>query len=130
MPFCPGAGKKSWPEVVGQSGEDAAAKIERENHNVRAIVILEGSATTLDRRCDRVWVWVNRNGIVTKAPKAWPEVVGHSGEDAAAKIERENHNVRAIVILEGSPATKDLRCDRVRVWINRNGVVITPPHVG
>ncbi|KAI5315835.1 hypothetical protein L3X38_045011 [Prunus dulcis] len=69
MPLCPGAGKKSWPEVVGQSGEDAAAKIERENHNVRAIVILEGSATTLDRRCDRVWVWVNRNGIVTKAPK-------------------------------------------------------------
>ncbi|KAL6271500.1 hypothetical protein ACE6H2_028411 [Prunus campanulata] len=68
-PCNPKGGKKSWPEVVGQSGEDAAAKIERENHNVRAIIILEGSATTLDRRCDRVWVWVNRNGTVTKAPK-------------------------------------------------------------
>ncbi|CAB4321886.1 unnamed protein product [Prunus armeniaca] len=62
-------GKKSWPEVVGQSGEDAAAKIERENRNVLAIVILEGSPTTRDLRCDMIWVWVNRNGIVTKAPK-------------------------------------------------------------
>ncbi|KAL6271501.1 hypothetical protein ACE6H2_028412 [Prunus campanulata] len=54
--------------VVAGGGE---AKIERENHNVRAIVILEGTPTTTTRdlRCDRVWVWVNRNGIVTDAPQ-------------------------------------------------------------
>ncbi|KAB2636714.1 proteinase inhibitor-like [Pyrus ussuriensis x Pyrus communis] len=67
MAECPG--KKSWPELVGKNEEDAAAKIEQENHGVRAIVLLEGSATTRDRRCDRVWVWINERGVVTRVPR-------------------------------------------------------------
>ncbi|KAK9930138.1 hypothetical protein M0R45_027192 [Rubus argutus] len=52
---CPGSGKSSWPELVGATGKAAKKKIERENPQVHAIVLEEGSATTRDRRCDRVW---------------------------------------------------------------------------
>ncbi|KAJ0621106.1 putative proteinase inhibitor I13, potato inhibitor I [Helianthus annuus] len=61
-------GKDSWPELVGAKGEAAAATIEKENPLVNAIVILEGTATTRDFRCDRVWVWVNHKGVVTRTP--------------------------------------------------------------
>ncbi|KAI8523006.1 hypothetical protein RHMOL_Rhmol13G0041100 [Rhododendron molle] len=37
----------------------------------------------------------------------WPEVVGTRGEAAAAKIERENPDVHAIVLRDGTPVTKD-----------------------
>ncbi|XP_044494601.1 proteinase inhibitor-like [Mangifera indica] len=66
MAECPG--KSTWPELLGANGEAAAAQIEKENANVEAIVILEGSPTTLDFRCDRVWVWVDNDGKVTQVP--------------------------------------------------------------
>ncbi|KAK7345803.1 hypothetical protein VNO77_16414 [Canavalia gladiata] len=66
--LCP-EGKSSWPEVVGANGEVAAAKIERENERVRAIVVLDGSLVKMDFRCNRVWVWVNKQGFVIRVPK-------------------------------------------------------------
>nr|P82381.1 RecName: Full=Proteinase inhibitor; AltName: Full=LUTI [Linum usitatissimum] len=63
---CPG--KNAWPELVGKSGNMAAATVERENRNVHAIVLKEGSAMTKDFRCDRVWVIVNDHGVVTSVP--------------------------------------------------------------
>ncbi|MCL7023390.1 hypothetical protein MKW94_026627 [Papaver nudicaule] len=60
--------KSSWPELVGYSGESAAAIIERQNTNVDAIVVPEGSVVTADIRCTRVWVWVNKAGKVYKTP--------------------------------------------------------------
>ncbi|KAL5712250.1 hypothetical protein ACHQM5_014441 [Ranunculus cassubicifolius] len=62
-------GKNRWPELVGFDGEVAAAIIERQNPRVHAIILLDPSATTKDFRCDRVWVWVNREGKVTRAPQ-------------------------------------------------------------
>ncbi|GER25582.1 proteinase inhibitor [Striga asiatica] len=59
-----GVGKSSWPELVGQNGNFAEAVIERENPNVDAIVVLDGSYGTTDFRCDRVRVPVNQSGIV------------------------------------------------------------------
>ncbi|GMH27972.1 hypothetical protein Nepgr_029815 [Nepenthes gracilis] len=53
-----------------------------------------------------------------------------SGPAAAAIIERENSNVHAIVLPEGTPVTRDFRCDRVWVWIDRNGSVVSPPRTG
>lgn len=50
-------------------GEEAAAKIERENENVNAIVVSEGHAVIMDYRCTRVWVWVDKHGKVTRVPK-------------------------------------------------------------
>ncbi|KAM0050657.1 putative proteinase inhibitor I13, potato inhibitor I [Helianthus debilis subsp. tardiflorus] len=61
-------GKDSWPELVGAKGEAAVATIEKENPLVNAIVILEGTPTPRDFRCDRVWVWVNDKGVVTRTP--------------------------------------------------------------
>ncbi|KAD3338341.1 hypothetical protein R6Q59_027011 [Mikania micrantha] len=61
-------GKNSWPELVGADGEAAAATIERQNPRVNAIVILDGTSTTKDLRCDRVWVWVNSDGVVIRTP--------------------------------------------------------------
>ncbi|OIW01797.1 hypothetical protein TanjilG_03935 [Lupinus angustifolius] len=61
-------GKSSWPELVGVQGTEAEATIERENPLVDAIVLLEGTPVTKDFRCDRVWVWVDTNGIVIKVP--------------------------------------------------------------
>ncbi|GMI66464.1 hypothetical protein like AT2G38870 [Hibiscus trionum] len=69
MSSCPG--KNSWPELVGTNGESAKTTIERENPNVGAIVLRDGTSVTGDFRCDRVWVWVNRNGngLVVRAPR-------------------------------------------------------------
>ncbi|WOG94268.1 hypothetical protein DCAR_0313561 [Daucus carota subsp. sativus] len=60
--------KSSWPELVGKEGHIAAATVERENRHVRATVMREGSPTTQDFRCDRVWVVVNNRGIVVSPP--------------------------------------------------------------
>uniref|UniRef100_A0A7N0TUC1 Proteinase inhibitor n=1 Tax=Kalanchoe fedtschenkoi TaxID=63787 RepID=A0A7N0TUC1_KALFE len=65
---CPG--KNIWPELVGKDGHEAAGIIESQNHRVRAIVLLVGTPTTRDFRCDRVWVWVNKKGDVVSPPRA------------------------------------------------------------
>ncbi|WOG89048.1 hypothetical protein DCAR_0208284 [Daucus carota subsp. sativus] len=61
-------GKNSWPELVGEDGLAAAEIVEKENPNVNAIVLLVGTPVTRDFRCDRVWVWVNEDGIVVCTP--------------------------------------------------------------
>ncbi|XP_020222355.1 inhibitor of trypsin and hageman factor-like [Cajanus cajan] len=61
-------GKSSWPELVGVEGTVAEATIERENPLVDAIIVIEGTIVTPDFRCDRVWVWVNKDGIVYQVP--------------------------------------------------------------
>ncbi|TXG72218.1 hypothetical protein EZV62_000798 [Acer yangbiense] len=61
---------------------------------------------------------------------SWPELVGAQGVDAAATIERENPNVSAIILLEGTPVTRDISCTRVRVWVNTNGIIIEIPRIG
>ena len=63
------AGKALWPELVGQKGNVAAAKIEKENPNVHAIVLPKGSPVTRDFRCDRVWVFINKHGLVVDPPQ-------------------------------------------------------------
>ncbi|KAL3849733.1 hypothetical protein ACJIZ3_011615 [Penstemon smallii] len=60
----------------------------------------------------------------------WPELVGASGEVAERVIERQNPNVNAVIVKEGSFLTADFRCDRVRVWVNGSGVVVRPPSIG
>ncbi|KAL3849943.1 hypothetical protein ACJIZ3_011825 [Penstemon smallii] len=59
----------------------------------------------------------------------WPELVGAKGEAAAAVIERENPHVNAIVLKDGTPVTRDFRCDRVWVWVDKHGIVVRPPRI-
>ncbi|KDP36376.1 hypothetical protein JCGZ_08645 [Jatropha curcas] len=58
---------------------------------------------------------------------SWPELLGANGKAAAALIEKENKHVNAIVLKEGTPVTRDFRCDRVWVWVNECGVVVRVP---
>jgi len=51
-------------------GDEAAEKIERESPKVNAIVVPEGSFVPLDFKCNRVWVWVDKEyGRVIRVPK-------------------------------------------------------------
>ncbi|KAG8653956.1 proteinase inhibitor-like [Manihot esculenta] len=60
---------------------------------------------------------------------AWPELVGKDGNRAAVIIEKENKHVTAIVLKYATPVPRDLRCDRVWVWVDENNVVIDIPRV-
>ncbi|THU72552.1 hypothetical protein C4D60_Mb04t13350 [Musa balbisiana] len=62
------AGKYSWPELLGVEGEKAATIIESENPTVKARIVEDGKVVIQDFRCDRVWVWVDRHGVVARVP--------------------------------------------------------------
>lgn len=64
-------GKGSWPELVGVAGNVAVATIERENPLVNAMTLPPGVFPITDYRCDRVWVYVDANGIVAEVPMRW-----------------------------------------------------------
>ncbi|KAJ0982289.1 hypothetical protein J5N97_010544 [Dioscorea zingiberensis] len=61
-------GKSCWPELVGVEGEKAVHIIEKENEHVDAMTVKEGSIVTTDFRCDRVRVWVDKKGHVSRVP--------------------------------------------------------------
>ncbi|OMO97063.1 Proteinase inhibitor I13, potato inhibitor I [Corchorus capsularis] len=54
-----------------------------------------------------------------------------SGSDDTAKatIEKERPDVNVIVLPEGSSVTRDLRFDRVRVFVNQQNQVVQVPRV-
>ena len=55
--------------------------------------------------------------------------MGKKGHIAAKKVEQENPNVHAIIMHQGSPATQDFRCDRVRIVVNNQGIVVSTPRI-
>ncbi|KAH7285684.1 hypothetical protein KP509_33G040900 [Ceratopteris richardii] len=59
---------KSWPELVGLPGEEAKCKILAEDPNLTVVILPEGSFVTMDFRTDRVRIFVDDKGIVTKTP--------------------------------------------------------------
>ncbi|PRQ36381.1 putative proteinase inhibitor I13, potato inhibitor I [Rosa chinensis] len=61
---------------------------------------------------------------------SWPELLGAEGTVAKATIESENSLVEAVIVLEGTPVTGDFRCDRVRVWVDTDGIVTRVPVIG
>ncbi|KAM7462939.1 hypothetical protein LguiA_031060 [Lonicera macranthoides] len=66
--FCEDVGKNEWPELCGTEGNSAVATIATENGSVNPMIVKEGMVVTPDIRCDRVRVWVNDNGFVTRVP--------------------------------------------------------------
>jgi len=52
------------------------------------------------------------------------------GSVAVATIERENPYVDAHTVLKGSIVTADFRCDRVRIWVTKEGIVYQAPTIG
>ncbi|KAM7486479.1 hypothetical protein LguiA_002488 [Lonicera macranthoides] len=69
--FCSDVGKSAWPELCGTRGNTAVTTIKRENPYVDAFTVLEGSIVTTDILCNRVRVWVIRNGICYKGSCCW-----------------------------------------------------------
>ncbi|KAA8527723.1 hypothetical protein F0562_035408 [Nyssa sinensis] len=70
------------------------------------------------------------SSICGKGKSSWPELVGAKGETAARTIEKENHKVNAQIVLDGSSGTFDFRCDRVRVVVDKKGIVLQVPVIG
>ncbi|KAL6192116.1 hypothetical protein ACLB2K_038503 [Fragaria x ananassa] len=66
----------------------------------------------------------------SEGKSSWPELLGAQGTDAKATIESENASVTAVIVLEGTAVTKDFRLDRVRVWVNTDGIVTSIPKIG
>ncbi|XVF80921.1 hypothetical protein PTKIN_Ptkin15bG0114000 [Pterospermum kingtungense] len=69
MSDCSNTGKSSWPELMGINGEVVAAIIAKENPKVSVQIVKEGMMVTMDFRCDRVRVWVDKYGIVKTTPQ-------------------------------------------------------------
>jgi hypothetical protein len=65
----------------------------------------------------------------TDAKTAWPELVGANGEAAKAKI-ADATGFLVQVVPDGSMVTMDFREDRVRIFVDASGNVVTPPRVG
>ncbi|KAI7985540.1 hypothetical protein LOK49_LG14G01205 [Camellia lanceoleosa] len=62
---------------------------------------------------------------------AWPELLGADGKIAAATIEREkNYRVKAVIVLIGTIVIEDFVCTRVRVWVDKRGIVVKVPVAG
>ena len=77
-------GKESWPELVGMNGKQVETIIEKENPRVDAIIVEEGSSVIGDFLCNRVWVWVNKNGVVVQVPRIGWNMVDHLAPAADA----------------------------------------------
>ncbi|PRQ36383.1 putative proteinase inhibitor I13, potato inhibitor I [Rosa chinensis] len=50
---------------------------------------------------------------------SWPELVGAKATKTEAKIESENDLVKVVMVKEGSYVIDDFRCNRVRVWVDK-----------
>lgn len=68
--------------------------------------------------------------MICVGKSSWPELVGVNGKKAVTIIEKENPNVDAIIVMIGDIVTQDFRCDRVRVWVDKYGIVGQVPRIG
>ncbi|KAH7522173.1 hypothetical protein FEM48_Zijuj07G0110100 [Ziziphus jujuba var. spinosa] len=96
--------RSSWAELFGKQGQVAKVTIKKENPYLDAIIVEEGFVVPLDYHEDRVWIWVNKRGIVIQVPLTgkWsrPELVGKQGQLAEATIEKANPYLNAVVLEE------------------------------
>ena len=59
--------------------------------------------------------------------RSWPEVVGLPIKEAREIILKDKPDADIVVLPVGAPTTKDLRQDRVRIFVD---TVASAPHVG
>jgi len=63
------AAKDSWPELVGQSSEEAKKKIKQDKPDADVQVVPADAFVTMDYNTGRVRVFVDSNDKVAKAPR-------------------------------------------------------------
>lgn len=61
--------KNSWPELEGKTGEEAKRVIQEQYPYLNIYIVPENSPVIMDYRTDRVWVFINTDGIVTRTPR-------------------------------------------------------------
>jgi len=61
---------------------------------------------------------------------SWPELVGKTGAEAKATIEEENPSLQVVIVPYGSVVTADYRTDRVRIYVDVEGIVVETPRIG
>lgn len=59
----------SWPELVGFPAEEAKTILEDEDEGYEVIIVPPGGVTTKDYREDRIWLYVNEEGYVSRVPR-------------------------------------------------------------
>ena len=58
------------------------------------------------------------------------KAVGKTGEEAKNIILKDDPSIDVHVLPQGSIVTTDYRTNRVRVYVNANGIVVQPPRRG
>ena len=61
---------------------------------------------------------------------AWPMLVDVTGEAAKTQIEAGNPGMTVEVVAFGMMVTMDYREDRIRIFVDEQGLVKKPPRVG
>ncbi|CAF3056747.1 unnamed protein product, partial [Rotaria sp. Silwood2] len=74
-------------------------------------------------------ILVKKTKSKTSGKSLWPELVGKKGEEAVQIIKKETGFKNVEIIKEGTPVTLDYRTNRVRVHVNKEGIVATAPMV-
>lgn len=65
----PPGGKLSWPELLGETAEEAERKIKEEKPELNIHIIPPNSVVTMDYRLDRVRLFVDESGNVAQEPR-------------------------------------------------------------
>ena len=60
--------KNSWPELIGIDGPEAKAKLEAMEPNKTIVLVPEGHMVTMDYRTDRIRIFLDSEGKVSRAP--------------------------------------------------------------
>jgi len=68
--------------------------------------------------------------VVLANKESWPELVGKSGDEAEQVIKDEEPSLTVQVLPNDSMVTMDYRTDRVRVFVDKEGIVTGVPRVG
>ena len=70
------------------------------------------------------------SGAGASAARSWPDLVGSSGEAAAAAIRAARPDLSVSLVGVDDMMTMDFREDRVRIRVKEDGTVDSVPQVG
>ncbi|MDL1420385.1 serine protease inhibitor, partial [Yersinia pestis] len=74
---------------------------------------------------------VSQSGCPGVTKERWPELLGTPAKFAMQIIQKENPKLTNVqTILNGGPVTEDLRCNRVRLFVNVLDFIVQTPQIG
>ncbi|MCD7470243.1 hypothetical protein HAX54_009960, partial [Datura stramonium] len=86
--------------------------------------------TARDLEIDVLQLDVSQSDCPGVTKERWPELLGVPAKLARETIQKENPELTNVPsVLNGSPVTLDIRCDRVRLFVNVLDFVVATPRV-